>query len=217
MADFAPGITVCVPSIPPREKMLGRALESIEVAGHRLGRDLREEGVSQFKLQVALAIDDEKQGAARTRHAALLEAETEYVAFLDDDDEMLPRHLSALYFAAQEFKADYLWSRFRIQFPDGRTAEGPQFLGAKAFSQWDDANPCQTTITTLVKTELALRAGGFEQFDDTGQLFDGQRRGEDFEFTTRCRGLGGVFRHVPEVTWLWHHHGKNTSGMPSRW
>jgi hypothetical protein len=221
-----PGITVVTPTIPPREIIRLRqretVLESMKYLGERRTEFLaRHPG---FLMRYLAVPDMTHAGAARTRHAGLLEVDTEWVAFLDDDDEMLPRHLYVLLSAALEHEADYLWSRFRIVYPGGSGLDGPAFLGEKAFSQWDDDDPCQTTITTLVHTELALDAGGFAQFEDDGVEVDGQRRGEDHEFTLRCRAAGGTFRHVPEVTWYWHHWGigargvpGNTSGMPDRW
>ena len=55
--------------------------------------------------------------------------------------------------------------------------------------------------------------------DDGNYEIDGQRAGEDWDFTLRCRAAVPLdaMRHVPEVTWLWHHHSNNTSGLPDRW
>lgn len=237
-----PGITVVTPTIPPRVKMLRRATASVDAASN-----LMNELYPETPVELITVTDYSRRGAAYTRHIGLTDVTTEWVAFLDDDDEMHADHLTALYGSALEHNADYLWSRFQIIMPrgawhecppprcsninmphrmvDSRKVEhfitemhayqGPQFLGDKAFSQWDDNDPCQTTITTLVRTELARQAGGFLQFKDDGQTVDGNRRGEDHEFTMRCRAAGGVFRHVPRVTWDWHHHGSNTSGMPT--
>jgi glycosyltransferase involved in cell wall biosynthesis len=210
-----PGVTVVIPSIPPREALRERAAGSAWAALQRL--DASGLLPERSGTGVLIVQDSARKGAARTRHLGLTQVQTEYVAFLDDDDVMLPDHLEKLYGAAVEHQADYLWSRFVIVHSDGSLQPGPAFLGEKAFRQWDDNDPCQTTITTLVRTELALDVGGFEQFDDTGELIDGQRRGEDFEFTMRCREGGAEFRHVPAVTWHWFHHGANTSGLPDRW
>jgi hypothetical protein len=109
-----------------------------------------------------------------------------------------------------------VWSRFRIGFPGGRFQDGPAPLGPGTFDQWNDIQPAQTTVTTLVRRELALDVGGFAQPDDADSV-DGQRAGEDWLFTLACRAAGGVFRHVPKVTWTWHHHESNTSGLPDRW
>lgn len=199
-----PGITVVIPSIPPRREQLRHAFESI------LGQTL-------MPAAVAIEIDDDHNGAAITRHRGLEQVRTEWTAFLDDDDVLDGDHLQLLLGAAIEFGADYVWSRFRIGYPGGQFQDGPAPLGPGTFSQWDDDNPAQTTITTLVRTELALKVGGFAEFTDTDQQVDGQRFGEDFDFTLRMRAAGAVFRHVPAVTWTWMHHGRNTSGRGDRW
>lgn len=239
MSDLLPGITVVIPTIANRAEQLKRALASVVEAAHYWGHiasldpslpetaKMTPEGQlvgGQFTLACEVVADEEHAGAAKTRHKGLMAVQTTHAALLDDDDQMLPDHLVKLYRAAIAHKADYVWSRFRIQYPDGSTLPGPAFLGEKAFSPWNDDDPCQTTITTLVNTEMAIACGGFAQFDDDGQEIDGQRRGEDHEFTLRMRAAGAVMHHVPEVTWLWHHWGEgkpgqpgNTSGLPSRW
>ena len=237
MVTLRAGITVCVPSIPPREDLRKRALQSIGEAARNVPR-----GVPVY---TQLALDTERDGAAVTRQRALSEVTTEWVAFLDDDDMMDPWHLRELYEAAQESGADYLWSRFRIGLPGGRTRPGPSPLGAGTFEQWNDAQPAQTTVTTFVRTQLALDVGGFVGKHDWGTIdtpcgptqeckncgahfdnvpcgdpngtIDGQRAGEDWLFTLACRAAGGEFLHVPKVTWTWNHHVSNTSGLPNRW
>lgn len=206
-----PGITVCIPTIPPRSDSgkLGRAIRSAYQAALML---------EDVTVHLKLGVDMHREGAARTRDQALLAADTEWVAFLDDDDEMYPRHLLELWQGVQETGADYLWSRFWVGYPDGRRVPGPKPLGAGTFAQWDDDQPAQTTVTTLVRRELALDVGGFSgQHPLPGGEIDGQRAGEDWLFTLACRAAGGKFHHVPEFTWVWHHHESNTSGLPSRW
>lgn len=209
-----PGITVCIPTIPPRNEMLDKAIRSVSNAAHHM--------FAGVPIVVQVETDHGKQGAAATRQAALERVRTEWATFLDDDDTMDWNHLRELYSAACEHKADYLWSRFRIGLPGGRWRPGPSPLGAGTFEQWNDAQPAQTTVTTMVRTELAWDVGGFTGphraggyiVDDT---IDGQRVGEDWLFTLACRAAGAVFRHVPVVTWTWNHHASNTSGLPDRW
>lgn len=234
MSRFVPGITVVIPSIPPRAQQRQRAYVSVQrsaVHWNRVAADPGDQvpvpavmGSGKFTLGCIIEPDEGHAGAARTRHRGLEKVATEWTAFLDDDDEFLPDHLVKLYTAATQHGADFVWSRFRIVYPDGSVLPGPAFLGEKAFRQWDDNDPCQTTITTLVRTELALDAGGFAQFEEDGREVDGHRRGEDHEFTLRCRKAGAGMRHVPETTWSWHHWGfgtkdspGNTSGLPDRW
>ena len=205
-------ISVVIPSIPPRVKLLRRAFHSVLLQ-------------SLPAAAVIVEVDHDHTGAAATRHRGLMKAETEYCAFLDDDDCLDPHHLETLHSTAVEHGADYVWSRFRLRFPDGTYMDGPQPLGPGTFSQWDDNKPAQTTITTLVRTELAQKVGGFAAWlDNPDKTIDGERFGEDFDFTLRMRAAGAVFRHAPVVTWSWYHHGVgtadtpgNTSGDPTRW
>lgn len=234
---LAPGITVVIPTIPPRSEMFARALDSV----HEAARSMP----SGVPVQLACEMDTGRQGAAVTRHLGLMRVRTRWTAFLDDDDTMDPHHLLELYKGVQEHGADYAWARFRIRYPGGRTQPGPAPLGQGSFEQWNDEQPAQTTITTLVRTELAQDVGGFIGRHDWGMIdtpcgphqecrdcgahfedvpcgdpngtIDGQRAGEDWLFTLACRAAGGKFLHVPKVTWSWHHHQSNTSGLPDRW
>lgn len=214
-----PGITVVIPSIPPRARLLQRAVASVTQQ-------------TMPAAAISVAIDYDRLGAAQTRQRALAAVQTRWTAFLDDDDELLPHHLASLFETAVDFGAEYVWSRFRVAFPrhgvifpgeeDYVLRDGPEPLGAGTFEQWNPEQPAQTTITTLVGTAMALDVGGFVPRANTpmgsGEV-DGQRAGEDWDFTLRCaQALGvGRMRHVPEVTWLWHHHERNTSGLPDRW
>jgi hypothetical protein len=131
-------------------------------------------------------------------------AHTPWVAFLDDDDEFLPQHLAALLRCAAETEADYVYSYYTTAFC---------FDVLQRFGQpFDSVNPTHTTMTVLVKRELA-QAVGFTPpapTDDAG--------GEDWRFTLGCVALGAKIVHHPERTWHWHHHiPGNTSGRPDRW
>lgn len=228
MSKLLPGITVVIPSIPTRKRLLRRALDSVI---HQ----------TMPAAAVSVAVDLNREGAAKTRQRAFDAVQTRWTAFLDDDDELLPNHLGTLLSAAenQGGSPSYLWSRYRVAYPNSvkfqraaghnpsdsyrfaRPEGDPYPLGRGTFEQWNDEQPAQTTITTMVRTELAREVGGFypnAPVPEDGEI-GGQRAGEDWDFTLRCRvsaGLSGM-RHVPVTTWTWHHHGANTSGMPDRW
>lgn len=195
-----PGVTVCIPSIPPRAHLLHRALASVTRQTHPAAA-------------ISVAMDLNHDGAWITRDRALRAAQTEWVAFLDDDDWFLPSHLATLLACAQETGADYVYSWYVIQDRDGNVIDSdPLGHFGKVF---DPDNPTQTTITTLVRTELAQEAGFLEPID--GELIHGERAGEDWHFTLKCLARGAHVVHVPARTWIWSHHGANTSGLPSRW
>lgn len=212
------GLTIVIPTIPVRIEagFTRRAVDSAERALHYM-RDSRAPVGPLREFGVITPCDTERVGAALNRQEGLDAVKTTWVMFLDDDDEFLEHHVDSMLREHAEHAADFYWSRFEIRYPGGAKLDGPAFLGKKAFSQWDDADPCQTTVTTMVRTELAREAGGFAWDGRTGEEIDGNRRGEDYAFTVACRKAGGKFRHREEVTWLWHHHGRNTSGMIDKW
>jgi hypothetical protein len=196
-------ITVVIPTIPPRAAMLQRALASVSAQ-------------TRSAAAISVAVDVRRDGAARTRQRALDAVRTGWTAFLDDDDELLPEHLEHLLACALAQQADYVYSWFKVVTPGGIVLErDPVFPETHYTEPWDDAHPRQTTVTTLVRTELAQDVGFWKPYDDAE--VDGQRAGEDWDFTLGCLKRGAKIHHLVEKTWLWHHHGHNTSGMSDRW
>lgn len=151
--------------------------------------------------------DKTKMGAPFTRNAGLQKVTTEWVAFLDSDDQFKKNHLEVLINGAYEHGADYVFSWFD---PIGFGGGDPLGHFGK---QWDYEHPTQTTITTLVKTEIAQLVGF--RTPPEGATINGERYGEDFQFTMECAEEGAKFLHIPQRTWLWNYHGMNTSGKPT--
>jgi hypothetical protein len=195
-------ITVAIPAHPARVKngMLTRALTSVN-------------NQKLLPTAVSVAIDHDSGGAWATRQRALEAVRTPWVAFLDSDDEFMPHHLRALALCAQRTGADYCYSYFLVRDALGR--ERPEVDPLHHFGEtFNPTDPIQTTITMLVRTELA-QAIGFQPppIDDT---VGGQRYGEDYAFTLGCVAAGANIVHLPQRTWWWNHHLGNTSGMPGQ-
>jgi glycosyltransferase involved in cell wall biosynthesis len=155
---------------------------------------------------IIVEVDKYREGAAIVRNRGLLKVTTDWVAFLDSDDQLKANHLETLIQGAQATTADYIYSWYE---PVGFGGDPLPHFG-KVF---DPENPTQTTITTLVRTELAQEVGFREV--TPGKLIDGQRYGEDFQFTVEVIAKGGKIVHIPQRTWLWNAHGLNTSGLPT--
>lgn len=196
MTRPALGITVVIPSLARRAGKLRRALESV---------------TAQYlqPAEVIVKVDHDRDGAPITRQRGLDEVRTEWVAFLDDDDEFKPEHLDALHVAALETGADFVFSWYDVI---GGTDPRADEFGLP----WDPASPRQTTITTLVRADLARDVGGFVTEGDDLHHPDRRYAGEDWTFTNRINDAGGLIYHLPRKTWRWHHHGSNTSGLPTR-
>lgn len=185
-------ITVAIPAHPARlrNNMLTRAVNSVT-------------SQTAPAAAVSIAIDLGREGAAPTRQRALEAVQTPWVAFLDSDDIFKPNHLKDLMAHAVETGADFVFSWFDMlggidPFPDNFA---PPF---------DPANPIETTVTTLVRTDLAKSVGFYAI--DRGQV----NSGEDRRFTLECIAAGAKISHLKKKTWYWAHHGANTSGLPGR-
>lgn len=190
-------ITVCIPSIPERRYYLQKALRSVVEQTYQ-------------PSAISVAIDKYRIGAIETRNTSVSNVSTEWIAFLDDDDEFLPFHLERLADCAQETDADYVYSYFTIQ--DHLGNEIPDTILGNFGKPFDPQNPMQTTMTVLVKTELVHTIGGFRE-PPPGATINGQRFGEDYQFTLDCLREGAKIVHLPEKTWIWRHHQRNTSGI----
>lgn len=185
------GVTVAVPAHPARLRngLLARALASV------WAQTLPPSAVS-------VAVDVDRAGAAATRQQALDAVRTEWVQFLDSDDELLPPHLDRLTICAEQTGADFVFSWFEpVGMPDPLGHFGIPF---------DSLHPHHTTMTVLVRTDLALRVGFTPAAP--GDPFGN----EDWRFICGVAATGARMVHLAERTWRYHGHGGNTSGMPGR-
>jgi Glycosyl transferase family 2 len=196
-------VTVAIPTIPPRRySMLPHALSSVW---------------KQTRLAAAVAVvcDLHRESAAVTRQRALDMVMTPWTAFLDDDDRLYPEHIELLMGCAEDTGADYVYSYWDLTrtadvFAE-RDATGRVIKPGHFGQPFDPANPVHTTMTVLVRTELA-KSVGFTRRPD-GDIAGG----EDWRFLLGCNDLGAKIVHVPRQTWFWHHHDGNTSGREDRW
>lgn len=194
-------ITVCIPSVIGRKYYLERAFKS---------------AVEQTYLarSFSISIDKYHVGAIENRNSTIKGVDTEWIAFLDDDDEFLPQHLEKLIDCAEETDADYIYSYFIIQDEHGN--EMPDTVLGTFGQKFNPNKPTQTTITTLVRTSLVNEVGGFREPPPNATV-NGQKFGEDYQFTLDCLNAGAKIVHLPEKTWIWRHHFRNTSGDPEVW
>lgn len=210
-------ITVCIATIPPRAKLLRRALAS----------------VAEQTLQpaaIAVEYDHEHTGAAATKNRAARRARTPWLAFLDDDDQFLPHHLETLRMVVQNgnvwedernWDADVLYSIPDV--PQAPSRRDPNGRYGVPFSETELRKRSYIQTTSLIRTELFFRAGGF-QLPDRRMPDGSQCLYDDWGLWLALLKQGARFLHVPEVTFVWNHWGRgaagvpgNTSGDPTRW
>lgn len=194
-------VTVAIPSIKIRSRQyLSRALASVFSQTHQPTR-------------YEVAIDRTHDGAATTRNRALSKVETPWVAFLDDDDHFLPHHIEKLLATAEATGADIVYPGCRVIGPDMKEIPRQEDWGrfGEPFNGDLLMKKSYIPVTSLVRTSVAQRAWFGPPAHEPDSLYD------DWGFYTRCFKNGAKFVHLPEVTWVWDHHGRNTSGQGDRW
>jgi glycosyltransferase involved in cell wall biosynthesis len=190
----AENVTVVIPSIPPRTELRDRAVGSV---GDQIWQP----------HEVIVPIDYTKQGAAATRNRGLRSVTTEFVAFLDDDDQMLPIHLEHLIRIQERTGADIVYPWFEIV-----GGEDPLDAFGKPFDADELRKRNYIPITVLARTQLLQDIGGFKNFPGAQWSTC-----EDWYTWLRLLDAGATFVHLPEKTWVWHHHGQNTGGRTDKW
>jgi glycosyltransferase involved in cell wall biosynthesis len=156
--------------------------------------------------EVIIVNDRDRRGAGWARQRVLDRVQTDWLAWLDSDDEWLPEHLGKLLRVADATGAVFVYSWFE-------TPGGMDHLGHFGLP-FNPATPHHTTTTYLVRTEFARRVGY------RIGLADGRCNNEDWHHILGLsqiaadEGLGMV--HLAERTWRYHMDGLNSSGKPGQ-
>lgn len=195
-------VAICIPTIPPRAKMLRRAFGS--ATRQTVAPD-----------EICVASDINGYGAAQTRNRAMAMAQAEWIAPLDDDDILYPQHLEVLLAHQRATGADLVYPYFDVIGPDGEPApERDPFCNQGHTFDPDELDRRNwIPVTYLVRRELAMDVGGFPELGSERWPHDNC---EDWGFLRDLRDAGATFSHLGQRTWAWFHHFGNTSGRPWR-
>ncbi|MGQ9663193.1 MAG: glycosyltransferase family 2 protein [Kiritimatiellia bacterium] len=149
-------------------------------------------------------VRQENCGVSVARNRGVARAETEFVAFLDADDEWLPDFLSeTLALAKRHPQALLQATAYAMMTPLGRVIK-PRLVGipdrleggiiedlfASAFR--GDCPLCASNV--LVRKSVFARVGGFPE---------GEKLGEDWDMWARI-ALAGSIAYVPKVQVIYH-------------
>ena len=186
-----PGITVLIATHPERQTsgLINRALIS----------------ATQQTLQpsaILVCNDLDRLGAGANRRRLLSLVDTEWIAWLDSDDEWMPEHLEKVMRVATETDSVFVYSWFH----------GPDPLGHFGLP-FNPCTPHHTTQNYLVRTDIAREVG----FPDNAP---GPFANEDWATIIGIAALacerGLPMTHLAERTWFYHQQGQNSSGQPGQ-
>jgi glycosyltransferase involved in cell wall biosynthesis len=203
-----PTVTIVTASLPGRQRMLDQAVRSVE-----------RQSVRCLHLW---HVDTDREGPAAVRNRLLVDARTEFVGFLDDDDILYRRHVEVCLAALRDSGACVAYPWFRFVHPAGiyprgeflriHRADGPVHAFGEPFdpAALDHAN--FVPVTVVARTACLRQVGGFPLPCSAEWPHD---TCEEWGLWRRLVAAGHRFVHVPEVTWEYRVHGGNTSGRRS--
>ncbi len=170
-------ITVITPTIPSRTNLLADAILSVSEQNHSV--------VDHF-----IGVDLQKEGPSPVRNRLIQAVQTEWTAFLDDDDILKPNHFEVM--APFHEEADLIWTwcdsigrgsfNPNSRFNERRLRENGNYI----------------PITVAVRTSKLREVGCFSD-----------ARLEDWDLWIRLLDAGARFVNVPIVTWTYRFLGNN--------
>lgn len=211
-------VAVCIPTIPARRDQFERAVASAQ----------RQTLPVDVRAAISVTLDDAGDGAAPTRNQTWRNADADWIAFLDDDDELRPNHVQLCLARALETGADLVYPWFNIHDAGGnditfndplRVPVDGHYVSPYGVEFNDELrNEIMTRnnfipVTVLVRRALLDEVGGFPV---PGTPEWGESCCEDWGLWRRLLDAGARFTHLPRRTWIWNWHGANTSGRPWR-
>jgi len=180
-------IAVCIPSIPSRCADRERCLHTV------FNQTLQPE-------EVIVVLDAQAAGAAATRNRAWRQASAEWIAFVDDDDWLLPQHLERLLECARVTGADLVYPWFEIDGAD--ELHVPERYGVPF-----DAAALRVAnyipVTVLARRRALEAVGGFPEPNSPAWSLPDS---EDWGCWLALEAAGFTFAHLAERTWVWHRH-----------
>lgn len=161
------------------------------------------EVVESFKDERIRIFHQENQGAASARNKGIREAKSDWIVFLDADDEWEPFHLEEIQKMQQQFSEEKIFMTSWVHsnhLPLSLPTEMPPIFKAENYFEaclkWD-------MICTPV---LCIHRSCFE---DTGYFNEHLRGGQDSEMWARLGRKGYAFVKSQRVTTLWNMDSEN--------
>lgn len=171
-------VTFITPTIPDRKNLLPDAIDSVSkqiipAVDHLIGVDLQAKGPSYIRNKLSKKVN------------------TEWIAFLDDDDILYDNHILEASKVANDSDIIYTWcdSIGRDNFNPNSLFDGTRLISDGNF----------IPVTTFIRSSAFHDIGGF----------DLEVRLEDWDLWKRLYTSGYKFTCVPVITWCYRFLGNN--------
>jgi hypothetical protein len=171
-------IAVVTPTVPSRSSLLEECKASVKAQTwggdilHAVGEDHANVGAATMRNNIVQGIDPSY----------------EWLAFVDDDDILLPEHLSTL--AASSEGADVIYSNCQ---EEGFT----KTWQTRDFNYDEVKSANYIPVTVLMRRSMFEKVGGFQSEPYPG---------EDQHLWLRAALAGARFVYVPQATWTYRQH-----------
>ena len=175
-------VTFITPTIPDRSELLADAIRSVD------NQEIKAQGH-------IIGVDFTKKGPAYIRNLLSQSVETEWIAFLDDDDILYSNHISTIVPFAEKSDVIYTWcdSVGRENFNPNSHFDAERLLNFQNY----------IPVTAFVRTSAFRKVGGF----------DVESRLEDWELWKKLYLNNFQFTCVPVITWCYRFLGSNRTFM----
>jgi glycosyltransferase involved in cell wall biosynthesis len=152
-------------------------------------------------------------GPSISRNTGCWEAASEYVAFVDDDDELAPGYLAAMWARIQQDRPDVLYGAKIWQDPDGSVRREKRLVSVEPGS-WFEALYRQEN-PGFGGTNLVVRRS---KFFDLGGFATDLHSGEDRAFAMAALKAHASIAYVDGAVVLCHDpDGYRAKGRPDKW
>jgi glycosyltransferase involved in cell wall biosynthesis len=166
-------ITVITPTLPERAELLADLTADLDA--------------QTFQDWIwLLRTDESRRGPAVLRNELAVEATTDWLAFIDDDDRVDPDHLQIL--ADHSDHGDIIYTQCRVE---GRSWQPDHDCTHESLATFNTV-----PVTTLVRRSVFLAVGGFPL---------GVHE-EDWHLWRNLQAEGAVFHCIHQTTWTYRFH-----------
>lgn len=180
-------VSVITPSLPGRVALLEECKASV--------------AAQTVPVVHLIRVDVDRVGPSVIRSELLDLAQTDLVAFVDDDDLIDPDHVETLTAAIENAGADLAWSYHRTEGLGAPKTPRPR-SNAAVLEQLRTGRNC-IPVTVLARRQAIEDAGGFQPSD----------RYEDYALWLRMLALGHTFTLVKRETWTYRFLGGNRTWL----